>query len=234
MEISRRCLACGASVRARALFCPYCGEKLEAASSQLPPTSPAESALQTTGLDASRTQANFSATVQIPVDDEGLQETADLSEQVPERIVPHTAQDESPVPPPPLPSSPLTPPVVAPSAGNENLSVTIAPTAPLPPVTPHESSTVDGSPLPHDANAPSHTIVSSSVPSGRKAGVRSAVAARAENFGEKARPRVEKLRDRSTAWVEEASDDPGLRFVLIAVLLFIVFIVFLVFSHIIG
>ncbi len=46
------------------------------------------------------------------------------------------------------------------------------------------------------------------------------------------RPRVEKLRHASSAVFEEAAIDPSLRFVLIALILFILFIVLLLFSMI--
>ena len=54
------------------------------------------------------------------------------------------------------------------------------------------------------------------------------------SVGENLRPRVEKLREASTVVFDEASDDPGLRFVLIAALLFLVFLFILLFSYILG
>ncbi|MBC7910360.1 MAG: hypothetical protein H7Y30_07670 [Pyrinomonadaceae bacterium] len=49
---------------------------------------------------------------------------------------------------------------------------------------------------------------------------------------ENVRPRVEKLRQASNVVIEEAAIDPSLRFVLIAVLIFIIFIVLLLLSFI--
>jgi cobalamin biosynthesis Mg chelatase CobN len=57
---------------------------------------------------------------------------------------------------------------------------------------------------------------------------------RAASVGENLRPRVEKLREASTVVFDEASDDPGLRFVIIAALLFLVFLFILLFSYILG
>lgn len=47
-------------------------------------------------------------------------------------------------------------------------------------------------------------------------------------------PRVEKLRQASTVMFDEAADDPGLRFVLVAALLIILSFVLLLLSQILG
>ena len=54
------------------------------------------------------------------------------------------------------------------------------------------------------------------------------------SVGENLRPRVEKLREASTVVFDEASDDPGLRFVIVAALLFIIFLFIFLFSYILG
>ncbi len=54
------------------------------------------------------------------------------------------------------------------------------------------------------------------------------------SVGENLRPRVEKLREASTVVLDEAADDPGLRFVIIAVVLFLLFLFILVLSYILG
>jgi hypothetical protein len=54
------------------------------------------------------------------------------------------------------------------------------------------------------------------------------------SMGENLRPRVEKLREASTVVFDEASDDPGLRFVIVAALLFLLFLFILLFSYILG
>ncbi len=57
---------------------------------------------------------------------------------------------------------------------------------------------------------------------------------RAAVVGENLRPHVERLRDASIVVIDEASDDPGLRFVLVALLLFGLFLLFLVLSFVLA
>jgi cobalamin biosynthesis Mg chelatase CobN len=54
------------------------------------------------------------------------------------------------------------------------------------------------------------------------------------SVGENLRPRVEKLREASTVVFDEATDDPGLRFVIVAVMLFLLFLFIFLFSYILG
>lgn len=54
------------------------------------------------------------------------------------------------------------------------------------------------------------------------------------SVGETVRPRVEKLREASTVVFDEATDDPGLRFVIVAAVLFLLFLFILLFSYILG
>ena len=63
---------------------------------------------------------------------------------------------------------------------------------------------------------------------------RRAVAAVGASVGENLRPRVDKLREASTVVLDEATDDPGLRFVIVAALLFLIFIFIFIFSYILG
>jgi len=64
--------------------------------------------------------------------------------------------------------------------------------------------------------------------------MRRASASVGASVGENLRPRVEKLRGASTIVFDEAADDPGLRFVIVAVLLFVLFLFILLFSYILG
>jgi hypothetical protein len=59
----------------------------------------------------------------------------------------------------------------------------------------------------------------------------SAVGSRA---GETLRPRVEKLREASVVVLDEAAEDPGLRFLIVAALLFVVFLILWLLSYILG
>jgi hypothetical protein len=47
-------------------------------------------------------------------------------------------------------------------------------------------------------------------------------------------PRVEKLRQASNVMLEEASSDPGLRFVLVAVAIFLLSLLILLLNHLLG
>lgn len=61
-------------------------------------------------------------------------------------------------------------------------------------------------------------------------GERASVSARVRDVRETLRPRVEKMRDEALVALEESPDDSGLRFILMAVGLFLMFLVFLFLS----
>jgi hypothetical protein len=63
-------------------------------------------------------------------------------------------------------------------------------------------------------------------------GVRQRAAAVGAGVGEALRPRVDRLRERSVVVLDEAADDPGLRFVLVTVALFVVALLLYVFSFV--
>jgi hypothetical protein len=74
---------------------------------------------------------------------------------------------------------------------------------------------------------------SESAGEGRGAGrVRRRAAAVGAGLGETVRPRVEKLREASVVVFDEAAEDPGMRFVVIAALLFFVALLILLFSFV--
>jgi uncharacterized Zn finger protein (UPF0148 family) len=52
--------------------------------------------------------------------------------------------------------------------------------------------------------------------------------------GKKIAPRVEKLRHASSAMLEEASSDPSLRFVLVAIVVFLLTLLLLLLNHLLG
>jgi len=60
--------------------------------------------------------------------------------------------------------------------------------------------------------------------------IQRATTAARDALGDNVRPRVEKIRHASSVVLEEASDDPSLRFILVAGLLFLLFVVLLVIS----
>jgi hypothetical protein len=63
-------------------------------------------------------------------------------------------------------------------------------------------------------------------------GVRQRAASVGAGVGDSLRPRVGRLRERSVVVLDEAADDPGLRFVLVAVALFVVAFLLFVFSFV--
>lgn len=82
-----------------------------------------------------------------------------------------------------------------------------------------------------EATAASAPVVPADTRGGR---MRQRAATVGASVGGNLRPRVEKLREASTVVFDEASDDPGLRFVIIAALLFLLFLFILLFSYILG
>jgi cobalamin biosynthesis Mg chelatase CobN len=73
--------------------------------------------------------------------------------------------------------------------------------------------------------------ITTAVPQGE---TRGRLPKRAASVGGNLGPRVEKLREASTIVFDEASDDPGLRFVIVSVVLFVLFLFILLFSYILG
>jgi cobalamin biosynthesis Mg chelatase CobN len=63
-------------------------------------------------------------------------------------------------------------------------------------------------------------------------GVRQRAAAVGASVGDSLRPRVGRLRERSVVVLDEAADDPGLRFVLVATALFVVAFLLFIFSFV--
>jgi cobalamin biosynthesis Mg chelatase CobN len=67
---------------------------------------------------------------------------------------------------------------------------------------------------------------------GATVGVRQRAATVGASVGDSLRPRVGRLRERSVVVLDEAADDPGLRFVLVAVALFVVAFLLFIFSFV--
>jgi hypothetical protein len=95
-----------------------------------------------------------------------------------------------------------------------------------------QDARADAAPIREDARAAS-AGVAESAGDGRGAGrVRRRAAAVGAGLGGSVRPRVEKLRDASVVVFDEAAEDPGMRFVVIAALLFVVALLILLFSFV--
>lgn len=160
-DISRRCLSCGASVRAGARFCPQCGRGVASGGEEAERKEDYGSFRKASGRAAGSGpggKAESSSSTQTPA--------RELAEALKAR---------------------------------EGRAATAA----------GASKKSDGD-EDHDA--------------------RSKVAARVKDVRESLRPRVEKVRDEALVVLEESPDDSGLRFILIAVGLFLVFLLFLFLS----
>jgi hypothetical protein len=67
-----------------------------------------------------------------------------------------------------------------------------------------------------------------------RGGVRGRAAAVGASVGESLKPRVERLREASSVVIDEATDDPGVRFLVIAVVLFLLFLLLWLLSFTLG
>lgn len=174
-EISRRCLACGASYREGALFCPECGKPL------------------TGGV------ANEAA--------------KPIADDPPERTISSAAPVDS--------ASAL-------ATGPATIAAAATDGTPQPPVMKQPSEV----PSAQSAEPQSANANLSKAETARDKLHRASTATR-EALVENVK-RVDKIRQVSTVMFEEASYDPSLRFVLVALGLFIVFVVLLILSKVMG
>jgi hypothetical protein len=67
-----------------------------------------------------------------------------------------------------------------------------------------------------------------------RGGVRSRAAAVGASVGETLKPRVERLREASSVVIDEAAEDPGVRFLVIAAVLFLLFLLLWLLSFTLG
>lgn len=171
-EISHRCPACGAAVRARATFCPQCGR----------PTQKDE-----------RTEVG------------AVIEAAELPKI--------NAQEGRPV----TEAIKLTEPDESMSSNSKSSPV-------------KSTDNDDGRAR---AEVPGHRVLDERARMKRRRVASVARDAR-DAVEERLGPRVEKLRQASNIVFDEASYDPSLRFVLIAIFIFIVFVVILLASNALG
>lgn len=206
-EISHRCPSCGASVRDRdALFCHECGKPLskDALNAEQPGFADSPSVDLAPAREAKESQAAEKRTAEAVIDT-------------------------------PVETSPAAEPGSMPGADAEG----------QPPSKRSEAQLEPGTP---SVSADKHTTKAKDSPEPEK----SAAAQPAPRIGDKTRERlhrasavargviedevkrVEKIRHVSTTIVEEASYDPSLRFVLVALGLFIVFVILLVLSKVMG
>ncbi|MFN2597051.1 MAG: hypothetical protein ABR563_07690 [Pyrinomonadaceae bacterium] len=197
-EIARRCLACGAAVRGAARFCPQCGQ----------PLAHGARAAGEGGAGATAERANAASaqpTTRAPLADEAARVAAQISGRLDAR--PADVRDAN------APAADENAP-----AADENASPSVVSAPP-----PVQSS--PSSPTPPPGEPPPAADVRAAQPFGgvRAAGrVRERAAAVGAVVGETLRPRAEKLRERSVVVLDEAADDPGVRYVVVAAALTVV------------
>jgi hypothetical protein len=182
-EIDRRCMECGAAVRARATFCPQCGNAMK--------------------------EADNTTTIR---------QAEGRTTQTTNQVAPNDELAASPQPPAPEITTEV-------SSGVKTRVDTSPPPTPLP------------TPPPQTSESRSRARVYTAA---RKTGdsvrgkLQRVAAAQREVVEEKIAPQVEKLRHASHVVLDEAAEDPNLRFILIAVVLFIISVVLLLVSNYLG
>src|SRR5213593_932007 len=205
-EISRRCSSCGASIRERgAMFCPECGKPLPTISlASEEPQAPAPDEI----VNSTPTDSVMNATE--------TGESVTASQAGESTDAENSSETES--------ASEQTAPS---SSENER------PGQPMQPVAASEKreSSIQGGLVKHQPNIArrAHSGVAERT---RETFHRASTVARSVIEDEV--KRVEKIRQVSSVVIEEASYDPSLRFVLVALVLFIIFIILLVLSKVMG
>jgi hypothetical protein len=201
-EISRRCVSCGAAVRAQARFCSQCGQTMgeevvkqaEKTAAEGPVTAPPV-AEKTSASEEIRLKESWRRW------EESLDGRVETKEEEGKTDGETAREDEAEV-----------------SVPAPELS------APAPPPTPDAPREPEG-PQTTRIESPGATTVRNAAPLTRplsETGRR-----RAAVVKDAVLPRVERVRERSLVVLEEAAENTGLRFVLIALALFLIFLFFL-------
>lgn len=201
-KISRRCPACGASIRDQAFFCPQCGGKLA------PPTSTPkveesahihDTVEEVVDLNQTMTEADFRARTAPQAESEPTFTEADFRARLEQQGDSEQTMTEADfrarlvTPGAPQPGSPTEP---KPSDGVARKSV-------------RQRAMGEGSKIQR-------------------------VTSKARVVEDDVKQRVQKFRDISGVVIEEASYDPSLRFVLVALVLVVLFLVIALLNNLIG
>jgi hypothetical protein len=220
-EISRRCLACGAAVRRGARFCHQCG-----ADSEQPTVAEQETQTgATSGAADAGTNAAASVADEAPLELPEPPDTGTLAEtweQWDESLHARDADEGGTA----VASTPaeLSAPVESSTPIDLPAPVEAPPSAR--PATEVEKTAHPASPAPVEGEDARVESEADERADSNSAGRRRPSTIVRENL----RPRVEKMREASIVVMEDASEDPGLRFILIAVALFVLFLLFLLVS----
>jgi hypothetical protein len=206
-EISRRCLSCGASVRAGARFCPQCGAAVKDGAHATPAANQTADATAAAGREAAPSRREVVSAFETWKEDARPSPPAGV--EGPEKRERGTDTDSAA-----RPSVGESPPVRSEAARQETrggASVT-APSAPA--ALREEVDEGVG-----DSNVAAAAGQGPGVEAARR---RRAGAVVKENI----MPRVERMREEALVVLEETPDDAGLRFVAAAVVLFLLFLLF--------
>jgi hypothetical protein len=234
-EISRRCLECGASVRAGARFCPQCGKEMEGAEDA------AGADGKAVGVEAKPSPASMSEARAGRGDVPSLEDSWNRwQESLRQRAAGGSkASGEAGAQPAPHDAATLydaPSPRDAGATREEGGPKTVAET-PAPPQAPPQPL-----PQPQPLRRPAGETLVGRLKEGAAPSAASPVepdgasvlaagesqkGRRAAAVREAVRPRVEKVREASLGVLEGAAEDSGLRFVLISVGLFLLFLFFL-------
>ncbi len=219
-EISRRCLVCGASVRAGAQFCSQCGRRLgerggaDAESSDVRPDARAGEAPSADAAGGGEVERAFETW-------RGEEHVAAEEARRARGAEPAAGDDARPA---------AADDAARPAATGGNARPPVTRGAEPPPTREVLMAETRAAEPP-----PTRDVGAAGAAQG--AGLAGAVGAtrkRAASVVKEAiAPRVERVRDRSIVMLEEAPDDSGLRFVLIAAVLFALFIFLLVLNTVI-
>jgi len=205
-EISRRCLSCGAASRAGARFCPQCGQPLAAG------VAGAESASDAVGEGRARTDAPSTREPEVP--------KAHVAE-APDSGARSTRETGAP-----RAAAPTTRDVYATARERE---------APMGPTVAEGRAGVEAASAGTDAGVGPPGTGDGSAVAGGEAGDEAGDAGvegrgRVARVREVTRERVGRMRDEALFALEEMPDDAGLRFVVVAVVLFLLSAFFLFLS----
>jgi hypothetical protein len=224
-EIARRCLSCGASVRGRASFCPQCGNRMDGAAATTTATDENHpAAVPSAGAsDEPRPPVRGSSGGgSSPLVEEAARVAATLNDKLPtfsgetHASGNHKSMTEREREPPQEAARGEEAAAAQTATSGAHARQSFASEENV-----AEPATTETTRAAQEAEARGGRI-------GRRAATVGA------SVGENLRPRVEKLREASTVVLDEAADDPGLRFVIIAIVLFVLFLFILLFSFILG
>jgi hypothetical protein len=229
-EISRRCISCGAAVRAGARFCPQCGKVVSEGASAAGDADASSSGRASVEREAESPRASTPPTREFYAPASGEEQSKGRAADVPK---PDAAQ-------PARGLESLARELEHKAFGGDGARGGVRETGELPAPSEVESGGAAGqfaSAASPQQSASRHSAApqrQSETPDGaaaeekrgRVARVREGTRARVENT----RARVERVKDDALVALEETPDDSGLRFVAVAAFLFALFLLFLLLS----